>query len=425
MKEGNMKKLCLIITILIGLFFILTEKGHSIPAFARKYGFNCNMCHTSFTKLNDFGQRYRDNGYQIPGQQGLEKNVFDIAPPISIRASTGSTIYHTDNRTTFGANIYGFDILSAGVLHKNVSFLLIYKPRLDEPAADFNGPGHSAYNPSQLGSLESVNIVFSNIIKDLLNVRIGRFEPAYQAFSSKRSFYFFQPYEIYTFQTRSNNFVFNDNQLGLEITGHHRSGFKYELGVVNGNGANPDNNTYKDYYVNLFQTFGKGDGQSAGQRIGAFGYLGYQPAYINYGFTSPTGETDSYNNKTFYRIGGGVSLNWKTFNLQALFMAGVNDKAFNNFDTTKSYKYTGGFAQLDCAALFNNRLIASVLYNWVTPPFYDDSRTINAYSALVRYYLGDWTAVNVALHAEFTHKRTGKTDPLKENLFSLLVDFDF
>jgi hypothetical protein len=421
-----MKKLCLIITVLIGLFFILPEKGHSIPAFARKYGFNCNMCHTSFTKLNDFGQRYRDNGYQIPGQEGKEKNVFDIAPPLSIRTSTGSTIYHSDDHTTFGANIYGFDFLSAGVLHKNISFLLIYKPRLDEPSAYFFGSRSAGYYPSQIGSLESVNILWSNVVKDALNVRIGRFEPAYQAFSSKRSFYIFEPYEVYAFTTPYNSFVFNDNQLGLELTGHFRNGFKYGLGVVNGNGANPDNNTFKDYYVNLFQAFGKGDGQSAGQRIGAFGYLGWQPTYLYYGFISPTGETNGYYNKTFYRVGGDLSLNWKTFNLQALLMAGADDKAMNySGHRSEAYKYTGGFAQLDCAALFNNRLIASILYNWVMPPSYDDSRRINAYSALVRYYLGDWTAVNVALHAEFTHKRTGKTDPLKENLFSLLVDFDF
>jgi len=423
-----MKKLYVLILTLTVLIFLIPDTAHTIPAFARKFGSNCNMCHTSFTKLNDFGQRYRDNGYQIPGQQGLEKNVFDIAPPVSIRTSTGSTIYHTGDRTTFGANIYGFDFLSAGVLHKDVSFLLVYTPRVDEPAADFSGPGpywRAGSNPSQLGSLESVNLVFSNLVKDKVNVRIGRFEPAYQAFSSKRSYYIFEPYEVYVFNTPNNSFVFNDNQLGLEITGHHRCGFKYGLGVVNGNGANPDNNTYKDYYVNLFQTFGKGDGQSAGQRIGALGYFGYQPTYTSWSFISPTGETNGYNNKTFYRFGGNLSLNWKTFNLQAFFMAGADDKALNSLDTTRSYKYTGGFAQLDCAALFNNRLIASVLYDWVTPPSYDDDRTINAYSALVRYYLGDWTAVNVALHAEFTHKRTGKTDPLKENLFSLLVDFDF
>ena len=29
------------------------------PVFARKYGFKCTMCHSSFPRLNDFGQRFR------------------------------------------------------------------------------------------------------------------------------------------------------------------------------------------------------------------------------------------------------------------------------------------------------------------------------------------------------------------------------
>ena len=76
------------ITVLV-IAFILPVKTQAIPAFARKYGYNCNMCHTGFTKLNDFGQRFRDNGYQIPGQEGKEKNVFDLAPPLALRLSLG------------------------------------------------------------------------------------------------------------------------------------------------------------------------------------------------------------------------------------------------------------------------------------------------------------------------------------------------
>jgi len=427
-----MKKLYILALSLTGLLFLLPQPSRSIPAFARKHGFNCNMCHTSYTKLNDYGQRVRDNGYQLPGQEGFEKNVFQTSPPLSIRTTTGLSLYNKDKGTTNGFNLYGLDLLAAGVLHKNISFMFIYTPRIDEPAADYKGPDNGT-NPAQLASLESANLVFSNIVKDALNLRIGRFEPAYHAFSSKRSFYIMQPYEIYTVSSPQdttlkplNSFVFDDNQIGLEVTGHFRNGFKYGMGVVNGNGANPDNNQNKDFYLNLFQTFGKGDGQSAGQRIGAFGYYGWQPTATPEDLVvAPTGEANCDCNKPFYRLGGDVSLNWRTFNLQALYMQGVDDKALNPLEPTEDYKFSGGFAELDWADLWNNRLIASVLYNWVQPPCEDDSRTINAYSALLRYYLGDWTAVNIALHAEFTHRETGKTDKFKDNLFTLLVDFDF
>ena len=80
--------------------------------------------------------------------------------------------YKVEDRTSNGFNLYGLDLLAAGVFHKNVSFLLIYTPRIDEPAADFSGPG-SGDNPSQLGGLESANIVFSNIVDECAQ-RAGR-----------------------------------------------------------------------------------------------------------------------------------------------------------------------------------------------------------------------------------------------------------
>jgi len=419
-----MKKLCLLLLVLFVLQLMMPASGHAIPALARKHGFNCNMCHTAYPKLNDFGQRFRDSGYQIPGQEGKEKNVFDTPPPIAVRTSTGLSGYNTKNATTSGFDMLGLDLLAAGVMHKNISFLFIYTPRIDEPSADYTG-SQDGTNPLQLGAFESGNVVFSNLIQDALNVRVGRFEPAYHAISSKRSFYLMEPYEIYSFSTPGNNFVFDDNQIGVEATGRCRCGFKYGLGVVNGTGASPDNNRYKDVYVDASQTMGAGDGQSAGQRIGAFVYYGWQPLTFSGATPSPTGEVGGGRNKPFYRFGGYAGLNWKTLNLQGLYMKGVDDKSINVLTPTKDYEFDGGLAELDYAGLKNNRLIASVLYNWVSTPSYDCDREVKAYSGVLRYYFGDWTAVNVALHAEYTHRETGETDPLKESVYALVVDFAF
>lgn len=419
-----MKKSCLLLFVLLLLLLMMPARGHAIPAFARKHGFNCNMCHTAYPKLNDFGQRFRDNGYQIPGQEGREKNVFDTPPPIAVRTSTGLSGYDTKDVTTAGFDMLGLDLLAAGAMHRNISFLFIYTPRIDEPSADHTG-SQGGTNPLQLGAFESGNVVFSNIIQDALNVRVGRFEPAYHAISSKRSFYLMEPYEIYTFSTPGNNFVFDDNQIGVEASGHWRCGFKYGLGVVNGTGASPDNNKYKDVYLNFSQTMGAGDGQSAGQRIGAFGYYGWQPLTTSGATPSPTGEVGGGRNEPFFRFGGHASLNWKTFNLQAFYIKGADDKSINALGPTKDYEFDGGLAELDYAGLANNRLMASVLYNWVCTPSYDRDREVKAYSGLLRYYFGDWTAVNVALHAEYTHRETGETDPLKENIYALVVDFAF
>lgn len=400
--------------------YIIPQQGNAIPAFARKYGFNCNMCHTSFTKLNDFGQRFRNHGYQIPGQEGGEKNVFETAPPLALRTMVGHKIYSSDQTTTSGFNYFGLDLLAAGVLHKNISFLLIYTPRVDEPGADYTGA-----DPSQPAALESANIVFSNILEKYTNVRVGRFEPAYHLISSKRSYYILSDYEVYGFQSPSNGFVFDDNQFGFEATGFYPIGFSYGLGLVNGTGASPDNNKQKDVYLAMSQVIGRGEGQSAGQRIGVFGYYGWQPTVFPGGAMSPDGEIAGRGNKTFMRLGGDLSLNWKTLNLRAFFMQGKDNKDLNNFDPTKEYSYTGGFAELDYAGCLNNRVLFSALYNWVSPPTENEEAKIVGYSVLARYYFGDWTAVNVALHAEYAHREVGKTDPAKEDRIGLLLDFDF
>jgi hypothetical protein len=418
--EVEMKKYVLISPLVLLIILMLAQDCWAIPAFARKYGFNCNMCHTAYTKLNDFGQRYRDNGYQIPGQEGHEKNVLETAAPIAMRLTLGYSAYDNAEGNTNSFNLFGFDFFAAGVLHKNISFLLIYTPRVDEPGADY--AGNDALQP---GGLESVSLIFSNIIQDALNLRIGRFEPGYHVFSSKRSYYLFQPYEIYSFSSPRNDYNFDDNQIGIEASGHFRNGFKYAAGFINGNGAFADNNKNKDFYGNLIYTFGDGDGQSAGQRIGMFGYYGWQPTDLPGSVVAPTGETNGNQNESFYRYGFDGSFNWETFNLQLFYMNGIDDKAFNFFDQTQDYKYSGGFAELDYAALFNNRLVVSIMYNWIQPPSYDEGNYLNAYTALVRYYLGGWTAVNVGLHAEFAHRELGKTNKQKDNLIALALDFAF
>src|SRR6266704_2470238 len=52
---------------LLALFFLLASArhAHAIPAFARKYGLRCSACHEAWPMLNYFGQKFKDNGYQL------------------------------------------------------------------------------------------------------------------------------------------------------------------------------------------------------------------------------------------------------------------------------------------------------------------------------------------------------------------------
>ncbi len=45
------------------------KPANAIPAFARKYGLPCSACHIGWPELNNFGQVFRDNGYQMMNER--------------------------------------------------------------------------------------------------------------------------------------------------------------------------------------------------------------------------------------------------------------------------------------------------------------------------------------------------------------------
>src|SRR5580658_10910776 len=44
---------------------LIVPSAHAIPACARKYGLACSACHQAWPMLNNFGQTFKDNGYQL------------------------------------------------------------------------------------------------------------------------------------------------------------------------------------------------------------------------------------------------------------------------------------------------------------------------------------------------------------------------
>src|ERR1700678_2246115 len=42
-----------------------SQPAKALPAFDRKYGLRCSACHESWPMLNYFGQKFKDNGYQL------------------------------------------------------------------------------------------------------------------------------------------------------------------------------------------------------------------------------------------------------------------------------------------------------------------------------------------------------------------------
>src|ERR1700721_1305308 len=92
--------------LLLLLIFGSFQTAHGLPAFARKYGLRCSACHESWPMLNYFGQKFKDNGYQLMNDRDapIWQNpsywpvTFRITP-IWHRVSTGKVMVALTDRT--------------------------------------------------------------------------------------------------------------------------------------------------------------------------------------------------------------------------------------------------------------------------------------------------------------------------------------
>src|SRR6201994_4064769 len=156
----------------LSIFFCSPTKGPAFPAFARKYGLPCSACHEAWPMLNVFGQTFKDNGYQLMNDRDAPIWQNPSYWPVAFRITPNWSVENTDKVatdqaasgyqtiTTHGFNLTGLDILTAGTLNKDISFLLV-------PSSDETGAFH----------FESVNLRFSNLLgSNWFNIKVGKFE---------------------------------------------------------------------------------------------------------------------------------------------------------------------------------------------------------------------------------------------------------
>ncbi|MDH4083988.1 MAG: hypothetical protein OEV99_10605 [Nitrospira sp.] len=178
----------LIITILSS--FIFPDPAQAIPAFARKYNVNCTTCHTAPPILNQFGRRFLENGYQLPGTQdggiiGKKKlgdlSLDDVTNYLALRL-VGNAVQNwsvkkqnaaegIENKTefTFPDN---FVLFAGGTVTKNVGFMV----ELGHDVAE----GGTA--------VERGFVTFNNIgAYNLAHLRVGKYDPStYSSYATVR-----------------------------------------------------------------------------------------------------------------------------------------------------------------------------------------------------------------------------------------------
>jgi hypothetical protein len=312
------------------------EPAHAIPAFARKYGLPCSACHVAWPLLNNFGQVFRDNGYQLMNDRDSPITRDAAYFPATIRITPQWHRESSDHQavdavagngdtttagkiTTAGFDLSGMDMWFGGTLYKNISFIVL-------PSSDVNASFH----------FESAFVRFDNLLNSSwLNFKFGRFEldtpvseKRFLNLSTEGGLFY-----IYHFTPFGDSNVFGgigNNQLGVELLGHSANSYRrYSIAVVsssNGNVALPAGKTV-DVYGNFSQAFNVGT--KGMERVGGYAYIGESPTFFQTsggGGIAGTGR----GNEPFYRA--GVYSVWMSdhWDLDAVYMHAYDNKFIAN-----------------------------------------------------------------------------------------------
>ncbi len=300
---------------LIFLLLGASQSASALPAFARKYGLRCSACNESWPALNNFGLKFRDNGYQLmndrdspiwqnPGYWPVTfritpiwHRVSSLQPVDNYGPVTGGgigVISTTAQRvTSSGFDLSGLDFHTGGTLEKNISFYVL-------PSSDPTGAFH----------FESVNARIDNIAgSPWLNIRLGRFE-LNNLLSEKRTLWLTGNggiYQTYHFIPQGDgNFVgqMGDNQFGVEYMGHSVDDrTRISASLLSSNDGNVGLITGANSYSGFF-TFDQGfdAGKLGTERVGAYAFVGEAATYYLTSGGAPIGGS-GIGNKGFSRVG--------------------------------------------------------------------------------------------------------------------------
>jgi hypothetical protein len=287
------------------VFLILgaSQSANALPAFARKYGLRCSACHESWPMLNYFGQKFKDNGYQLMNDRdspiwqnpGYWPVTFRITP-IWHRVSTNRVQVDTvpgngdgageQKITTSGFDLSGLDFHTGGTLEKNFSFYVL--PSSD-PTASFH--------------FETVMARIDNVGNSpWLNVKLGKFELD-NLLSEKRILTLTGNggiYQLYHFIPVGDNNIYGqmgDNQLGLEVLGHSVDDrTRYSVALLSSN----DGSVELPYGEESYSTFITGSqafdaGRLGVERLGFYVMAGEAPTAFLTNGGAPIGGSGTQN----------------------------------------------------------------------------------------------------------------------------------
>jgi hypothetical protein len=456
---------------MLSALLIPDKESSAFPVFARKYEQPCAKCHTPVPKLNDFGNRFRDNGYQMKGledglaDKDIPTNLSSAFWPAAFRASVGYT-YKTvddmavggsptepvtsptnplDRASTSGVEFFGVKLLAGGTTARDVSFLL-----------SFFDLENGNFRP------QSIWVRLDNIGgSSLANLKLGKFELDLP-FSEQRSPTFFIPYVPYHYTPgtpyipeigllRTNfrppfeygnkdtfDLADRDNPGGVELMGHKEwapgRNFRYAMtGLLTENidigGRAPG------FYGHVTQSLG-GGGITSGHRIGIYGLWAQAPTQDRFGLIG-TGEA----NHPFFRLGGDLSTNFALgaigkLNLFGVYTYGEDSRHLISplpttiTGTIQSAKWHGWFVEGNLvkppyAYVLRYDGVRNFQQGVSTVP--DDFNDVDSGTIAIRRFLFTPVIAATVIHADYSITKTQRTalDGSDQTLQVAFIGFDF
>lgn len=434
----------------LGALLACVQTAYGIPAFARKYGLACSACHEAWPMLNNFGQTFKDKGYQLGNgrdspiyqepaywpvmfrvnpvwhRESNNRQAVDLVSGVPSSGQVESTV------TTSGFDLGGVDMITAGTLYNNISFFV--QPFI----------GNNSIQLSQAWARLD-NLVGSH----WLNLKLGKFELD-EPISQERSLilnntgglyynYFFTP-------LGDNNFFqgIGFTQLGVELMGHSDDdNTRYSIAMLsNSNGATnlPSNQAY-DVYANFNRSFEVP--RFGRQQVGVYGYLGESPTYYQTSNGIPIPGTGT-GNRSFYRYGAYGHWFVDKFDFYTFYLHG-SDNVFlgNSVPSTQPQNlpvgavspiWNGGFVE----AHYNpnprwivlGRYELSRMSRQANPTIRSDAGNLDSWTVGYRWYPIMSPRAGFAWMQEYSRINSAGAAPLSgkddaRNSYLMGFDFDF
>jgi hypothetical protein len=165
---GTMRFIALAGAVLITVAPASPAHGEEIPAFARRYGVSCSLCHQAVPKLSAFGEEFAGNGFRMAANEpprdttGTGDPLLQLARrlPLALRFDAYVNGYVNGRASTDLQTPYNVKILSGGTLSDNISYYLYF----------------FLFERGEIAGIEDAFLYFNDVGGQPIDIAVGQFQ---------------------------------------------------------------------------------------------------------------------------------------------------------------------------------------------------------------------------------------------------------